>query len=307
MKARNPSTGNFEKLYVKALDSMPVGIILEFPTIDSTKLPNGYMFCDGSALSRVEYADLFAIIGTSFGAGDGSTTFNLPTKEGLVSVGIKSSDTDFDTIGETGGSKHLQQHKHTITKEEGLFWSPSSGGTWGLNSGSGVSRSNIETDYTGTGNSGNLQPYTVTNYIIKATQTRPLTATVVNEYNNNQINAYSTNYINNINKYSTSETFTGKYWVNGKPIYRKVFSFTLGSTVPADYVVANMPSNYEQVTLLYAIANMSGGNKVPIPISWNNAYDCGIMIQSNRICIRPTWDAFVNATGYVILEYTKTS
>lgn len=109
------------------------------------------------------------------------------------------------------------------------------------------------------------------------------------------------------NSYSTSEIKTGKTWINNKPIYRQVFSFTLGSTVPADYAVANMPSNYEQVTLLYAIANISGGNQVPVPISWNNAYDCGIMIQSNRIFLRPTWDAFINATGYIIVEYTKTT
>lgn len=49
---------------------------------------------------------------------------------GKFPIGIDINDTDFDTIGETGGSKYLQEHSHTITKEEGLFWSPSSGGTW---------------------------------------------------------------------------------------------------------------------------------------------------------------------------------
>lgn len=40
--------------------------------------PENYLLCDGSAVSRTNYADLFAVIGTTYGAGDGSTTFNLP-------------------------------------------------------------------------------------------------------------------------------------------------------------------------------------------------------------------------------------
>lgn len=42
-------------------------------------LPDGFLWCDGSAVSRTLYADLFAVIGTNFGDGDGSTTFNLPS------------------------------------------------------------------------------------------------------------------------------------------------------------------------------------------------------------------------------------
>lgn len=45
-------------------------------------VPEGYLLCDGSAVSRENYADLFAAIGTAWGAGDGSTTFNLPNSIG---------------------------------------------------------------------------------------------------------------------------------------------------------------------------------------------------------------------------------
>lgn len=45
--------------------------------------PNGFLLCDGSAVSRTTYADLFAVIGEDYGAGDGSTTFNLPNPSGL--------------------------------------------------------------------------------------------------------------------------------------------------------------------------------------------------------------------------------
>ena len=57
----------------------PIGSILPF---GGTKAPNGWFLCQGQALSRTEYSDLFKAIGTSFGAGDGSTTFNIPDLRG---------------------------------------------------------------------------------------------------------------------------------------------------------------------------------------------------------------------------------
>lgn len=57
---------------------MPTGSIIPFA---GTNIPDGYLLCDGSAISRTTYADLFAAIGTVYGSGDGSTTFNLPNLE----------------------------------------------------------------------------------------------------------------------------------------------------------------------------------------------------------------------------------
>ena len=54
---------------------MPAGSIIPFA---GTNIPDGYLLCDGSAVSRTTYADLFAAIGTVYGSGDGSTTFNVP-------------------------------------------------------------------------------------------------------------------------------------------------------------------------------------------------------------------------------------
>ena len=70
-----------------------------------TSPPVGYLLEDGSAVSRTDYAALFDVIGTTFGAGDGSTTFNLPDSRGKGSIALNDSDGSFDTIGETGGSK----------------------------------------------------------------------------------------------------------------------------------------------------------------------------------------------------------
>lgn len=52
-----------------------VGMIVPF---SGTQVPDGFLICDGSAISRTLYSDLFAAIGTTYGSGDGSTTFNLP-------------------------------------------------------------------------------------------------------------------------------------------------------------------------------------------------------------------------------------
>lgn len=53
--------------------------------------PSGWVLCDGSAISRTDYAPLFAIIGTTFGVGDGSTTFNVPDMRGATPVGVGTS------------------------------------------------------------------------------------------------------------------------------------------------------------------------------------------------------------------------
>lgn len=78
-----------------------------------TIAPENYMFADGSAISRTTYAELFAIIGTTYGNGDGSTTFNLPDKREAVTVGYKSGDTTFGTLGDIVGS-----NSHTLTIDE---------------------------------------------------------------------------------------------------------------------------------------------------------------------------------------------
>ncbi len=60
-------------------NAVPAGMVNAFA---GATAPAGYLICDGSAVSRTTYADLFAVIGTTYGAGDGSTTFNLPDLRG---------------------------------------------------------------------------------------------------------------------------------------------------------------------------------------------------------------------------------
>ena len=78
--------------------------------------PNGWLICDGSAVSRTTYAALFAIISTTYGAGDGSTTFNVPNTQGLF---IRS--TGSQSVGGLGyGGFALGQTANDTTKANGL-------------------------------------------------------------------------------------------------------------------------------------------------------------------------------------------
>jgi phage-related tail fiber protein len=70
---------------IAATERLPRGTILPFA---GTTAPTGYLKCDGSAINRSTYTDLFAIIGESYGPGNGSTTFNLPDLRGVFLRGL---------------------------------------------------------------------------------------------------------------------------------------------------------------------------------------------------------------------------
>lgn len=76
---------------------VPVGSVF---WLAAQTAPEGYLICDGSAVSRTEYADLFAAIGTTFGTGDGSTTFALPNLQAAFIRGAGSQDGYSATFGQ---------------------------------------------------------------------------------------------------------------------------------------------------------------------------------------------------------------
>lgn len=96
---------------------LPSGVVLPY---GGSSAPSGYLMADGSAVSRTTYAALFAIYGTTFGAGDGSTTFNLPDLRQRFPLGKAASGTG-NTLGATGGAidhthtySDLPQHNHSV-------------------------------------------------------------------------------------------------------------------------------------------------------------------------------------------------
>jgi microcystin-dependent protein len=166
---------------INAFATFPPGVTLPYA---GSSAPSGWVLCDGQALNRVTYAALFAIISTTFGAGNGSTTFNVPDLRGRVVAGKDdmggvaanrltgtSGGVDGDTLGASGGAEthvvttaEMPAHTHSLTY-----------GRKDVNGGGGTDPSYLErTGYTKTTASAgsgaahnNVQPTLIMNYIIK--------------------------------------------------------------------------------------------------------------------------------------------
>lgn len=160
--------------------------------------PEGWLLADGSAVSRDTYSDLYDAIGETYGAGDGSTTFNLPNLEGRVPVGRDTGDSSFNGLGEKGGAKthtltasQMPSHTHTFSDSDSHSHSMSAlpgfgnsgAGTFGTGVvsnapldgfGVGYFTNSATVNISGTTSSSgsgvahnNLQPYIALPYIIK--------------------------------------------------------------------------------------------------------------------------------------------
>jgi len=86
--------------------SNPIGSVASFAL---TSAPTGYLVCDGAAISRATYADLFSAIGTTWGVGDGATTFNIPDMQRKTGVGSGGAGTVTlgNSVGDTGGAEDI--------------------------------------------------------------------------------------------------------------------------------------------------------------------------------------------------------
>lgn len=138
-----------------------------------TTLPTNYVWADGSAISRTDYSELFEVIGTTYGTGDGTTTFNVPDLRRRHPI-MKDSD---DTIGTTGGSEEIYAQANPIGT--GILWQNPvvnfttnysvtgfSGGTKSVttntNTGAGIQIRGRDDDTT------SRELYIICNYIIRA-------------------------------------------------------------------------------------------------------------------------------------------
>ena len=159
--------------------SVPAGSVM--PYAGSTE-PSGWLFCFGQNVSRATYADLFAVVGTTYGAGDGSTTFGLPDIRGRVVAGQddmggtsanrltnQTGGLDGDILGATGGAEthtlttaQMPAHTHNVTGN-----TSSSGSATVSISGTATGFTEATSSAGGGGAHNNVQPTIILNYIIK--------------------------------------------------------------------------------------------------------------------------------------------
>ena len=135
-------------------------------------IPDGWLLCDGSEVSKTDYPNLYAAIGDLWGVPNSSSNFKLPKLTGKVPVGYDPTDTDFNPVGHTDGEK-----THTLTIEEMPSHNHSrnyyssdwcANGTKSGYHGSDTGTKKV-TGSTGGGQAhNNLQPYAVIKYIICA-------------------------------------------------------------------------------------------------------------------------------------------
>ena len=156
---------------------MPTGSLMPYA---GASAPTGYLLCDGAAISRTTYATLFALVGTTYGAGDGSTTFNIPDLRGRVIAGQddmggssanrltgQTGGVDGDVLGGSGGT---ETHTLTSSEMEHTNSTPTvshavAGGTGGITAPFSSSTNGINTSSASPHN--NVQPTIILNYIIK--------------------------------------------------------------------------------------------------------------------------------------------
>jgi microcystin-dependent protein len=181
---------DFDGANLTGIEGIPTATIV--PWSDSS-IPSGFLECTGQAVSRSTYADLFAIVGTTYGAGNGSTTFNVPDLQNNVAVGKSNTKNlgstgganTVSSTGNVGGStanatlseSQLASHSHSSPAENDEFAQTPRAfrGVWGNNrsnpstnsAGSGGGHShNMSASFSGDATSV-VQPYLTVIYIIK--------------------------------------------------------------------------------------------------------------------------------------------
>ena len=166
-----PSTTNYDRPGAQASVALNQMLVIPGTIIawGGTGVPNGYLACDGSAVSRSTYADLFLAIAIAWGPGDGSTTFNVPDLRGLFLRGTGTNG----TVDTSGGTKAVgpavgaatgdtfRQHNHSLLNADGsnvntnwrnLTDSINQGGNSGL-----TSSGNVNYGQTVVGNAGSTE------------------------------------------------------------------------------------------------------------------------------------------------------
>lgn len=304
-------------------ESTPIGTILMY---GGTRLPFGFLWCNGSAVSRTVYADLFNAIGTAFGSGDGSTTFNLPDYRESVPIGAGHNDTqtianhDEYTVGQFKDDQ-FKAHTHnvTIANNSGTpyFYNHTSSTT----ARAYLDSKTYTTSSEGSGDTTHGKQLGC-NFIIKFCKAiTPAQEQFIDDSVVSAEKTWSSNKINAQNSYSTSEVDTGKTWIDGKKIYRKVFEFNADTLIISDsswrnigtvssdigtlidWKTAYFTTNHPSISSKYGIMDISKGS------TNGNAL---IRVQTQGNIIKVAYNGSISEHNYIvpyhigiIVEFTK--
>lgn len=167
---------NHKKVAASALRAymVPPGFIMPYA---GSSVPSGWLDCDGSAVSRTTYADLFTAISTTWGIGNGTTTFNVPDLRGRVIVGAGTgTGLTARSVGDIDGEEEheltegeLAEHNHTLGSGAWNFIGNQGVGANNYTPTGGTNTSSFAaTDDTGDGDPhNNMQPFGVCKWAIK--------------------------------------------------------------------------------------------------------------------------------------------
>lgn len=317
MKILDKTTQTYKELVLRpGGDTLPIGSIVAF---SGENIPNNWLLCDGSVVSRTTYSELFNAIGLNY-VEDGvewldEERFPLPNAKGRTLVGKNSSDTDFNKLGKTGGEKthtltvsELASHSHVINsfRQYETGSSTDSGKLGRTTAGADGGNSTIATGKTG-GNEAhnNLQPYLAENFIIKAKNIAVIKGEIIQKNGTaSENNTYSAKAIDNKLKtnITTGQEFATNEYENGKQVFAK--KINIGSLPNAARKIVETGLTNVKVTKLHGIARDSS-IQIPLPFVYTELPSCiGIMFVNGSLYINTGSDR-TGLTGEITIYYTK--
>jgi microcystin-dependent protein len=282
-------------------DGVAVGVILPFA--GNGAIPSGYLLCDGAAYSRTAFPDLFACIGTDYGAGDGSTTFNVPdanqAKRFLQGDTVAGQTKDAGLPNITGGISGSSVYNNALPVNPAGYFDGASGafaantGGAAIQSGGGMitAYNNLSFDASRSnsiyGNSTTVQPPALTTrYIIKAFdgQTADSALIDITQYEN-ELGGKADRSLSNLTDAGKSFSFPSDTYVNipnvtngmtyTAPADGYIYLCGQATTLPA-FVGLNRADNTDGGTTCWIGTNSTKG-RVYVPIRKGESYIFGIL------------------------------
>lgn len=248
-------------------DSVPIGAIQAYA---GTTAPTGWIMCNGQAVSRSSYSELFNVVGTTYGSGDGSTTFNVPDLRGRVITGVGTADGVSDTV-----QPNTVVTNYIIKAKDFR-----------------LGNSRFETVY----------------QTAVATAEEELGGDLENLFDSKFETSFAeaAEILINQTIYSTTEKRIGT-WIDGKPLYRKVLT---GTSTSGQYGISVSSLSIDTpVKIDVSIKNTTGGDWVcGSYVQTSGSDSLNIYMTGNRSTVYfRAGSGYAYGAYRLMIEYTKTT